>query len=61
MDAKTGCLKVKLSAQRDIHSHLEGGRVDLEYFRLNHARTKTLHEDGNQHQFWSGIKMHGSD
>ena len=52
MGAKTGCLKVELSVQRDIHSHLKGGGGCPEYFRSSHARAKTLHEDGNQNHFW---------
>ena len=48
MGVKTGCRNVELSAQRDIHSRLEGGGVYPEYFRSSHARTKALHEDGNQ-------------
>ena len=34
MGAKTGCLKVELSVQRNIHSRLKGGGVYPECFRF---------------------------
>ena len=52
MGAKTDCLKVKLSVQREIYSCLEGDGVESKYFRSSYASTATLHKDGYQNHIW---------